>query len=128
MLFSAQVHIYDALGSYMLNLTLFAGEEGEAITIAGVDWCESIPSAHVCTHARAHALSSARLQVCMCARARTAFMARVHVLHARHALRYSSESLPDLVPSLALAFENGRVQVRRTPCDAEATCVAVVCV
>jgi hypothetical protein len=34
-----QVHIYDALGSYMLNLSLFAGDEAEPISIAGVDWC-----------------------------------------------------------------------------------------
>ncbi len=70
MFLSAQVHIYDALGSYMLNLTLFAGEEGEPITIAGVDWCESIPSAHARTHVRAHPHTRAHA----CKRARTAFM------------------------------------------------------
>jgi hypothetical protein len=126
MFLSAQVHIYDALGSYMLNLTLFAGEEGEPITIAGVDWCESIPSAHARMHT--HTLERTLASVCVCARAYGIYGARVHVLHARHALRYSSESLPDSVPSLALAFENGRVQVRRTRCDAEATGAAVVCV
>ena len=74
MFLSAQVHIYDALGSYMLNLTLFAGEEGEPITIAGVDWCDSIPSAHARTHA--HTLARARLQVRACARIRRLWCAR----------------------------------------------------
>ncbi len=80
MFLSAQVHIYDALGSYMLNLTLFAGEEGEPITIAGVDWCESIPSAHARTHARARTPthSRARLQ----AGAYGVYDVRVHVLCA----------------------------------------------
>ena len=77
MFLSAQVHIYDALGSYMLNLTLFAGEEGEPITIAGVDWCESIPSAHASTHARTHTHSLERTLARVCARAHTAFMVRV---------------------------------------------------
>ena len=72
MFLSAQVHIYDALGSYMLNLTLFAGEEGEPITIAGVDWCESIPSAH----ARANTHTLERMLARVCARAHTAFMVR----------------------------------------------------
>ena len=81
MFLSAQVHIYDALGSYMLNLTLFAGEEGEPITIAGVDWCESIPSGtHARTHTHTH--SSACLQVCVRARIRHLWCARACVARA----------------------------------------------
>jgi hypothetical protein len=74
MFLSAQVHIYDALGSYMLNLTLFAGEEGEPITIAGVDWCESISSAHARMHTHTHTLE--RTLASVCARAHTALMVR----------------------------------------------------
>jgi WD repeat-containing protein 35 len=63
---NGEVHIYDALGSYMLNLPLFAGEGEEPVSIAGVDWGG-----------------------------------------------YNSDSLDATLPSLALAFENGRVQLLR---------------
>ena len=61
---NGEVHIYDALGSYMLNLPLFAGEGEEPVSIAGCDWCAHARTArtarhgtHVahgtaCTHAR----------------------------------------------------------------------------
>ena len=122
MFLSAQVHIYDALGSYMLNLTLFAGEEGEPITIAGVDWCESVPFG-----ARTHAHSRARLQVCVRARIRRLWCARAYVARASR-----FKVLVGVAARLG-AIACARVRERARPgasrgCDAEATCAAVVCV